>query len=93
MISIGKISSNPIYYVSQVAPGPEAYYSGSGEKPGTWVGRGCADLDLSGEVAADALGAVLSGKDPATGDWLVTARRHLLGAWADTTSPSPPPRG
>ena len=35
MISIGKISTNPIYYVSQVAPGPEAYYSGSGEKPGT----------------------------------------------------------
>jgi len=79
MISRGKISSNPIYYVSQVAPGPEAYYSGSGEKPGTWVGRGCADLDLSGEVTEEALGAVLGGKDPATGDWLVTGKAASPG--------------
>jgi len=79
MVSIGKISTNPIYYVSQVAPGPEAYYSGSGEKPGTWVGRGCEDLNLSGEVTEDALGAVLGGKDPVTGDWLVTGKAASPG--------------
>ncbi len=74
MISIGKISTNPIYYVSHVASGPEAYYPGSGEKPGTWVGRGCEDLDLSGEVTEDALGGVLNGKDPASGASLVTGK-------------------
>ncbi len=43
------------------------------------MGRGCADLKLSGEVAGDALGAVLGGKDPATGDWLLTGKAASVG--------------
>ncbi len=80
MISIGKLSTEAAdYYLNQVAPGPEAYYLGSGEKPGTWVGRGCADLNLSGEVTPDALAAVLGGADPAGGGSLVTGKAAADG--------------
>ncbi len=80
MISIGKLSTKSAdYYLDQVAPGPEAYYLGSGEKPGTWVGRGCPDLNLSGEVTKDTLAAVLGGADPASGSSLVTGKAAADG--------------
>src|ERR671911_1202401 len=58
------------YYLSKVAQGIEDYYSGKGEVPGVWIGRGAARLGLVGEVAGAELRAVLSGIDPATGQRL-----------------------
>jgi conjugative relaxase-like TrwC/TraI family protein len=58
------------YYLSKVAQGIEDYYSGKGEVPGVWLGRGAARLGLVGEVAGAELRAVLSGIDPATGQRL-----------------------
>ena len=52
------------YYLDTVARGFEEYYSGAGESPGLWMGAGCFDLGLSGEVAPDDLRAVLSGLSP-----------------------------
>jgi len=94
MISIGKLSTKSAdYYLDQVAPGPEAYYLGSGEMPDTWVGRGCSDLNLSGEVTTDALTAVLGGADPASGRSLVTGKAAADGRLGGLTSPSQLPRG
>ena len=53
------------YYLSTVAAGLEEYYTGSGEAPGTWIGRGGARLGLVGVVAPSDLSAVLSGSSPA----------------------------
>lgn len=50
-----------------VAGGAEEYYAGVGEAPGEWVGAGSAQLGLVGEVDAEALGAVLSSRDPGSG--------------------------
>src|SRR4029450_2856260 len=47
------------YYLSKGGGGIEDYYSGNGEVPGSWVGRGAARLGLSGEVAGGELRAVL----------------------------------
>jgi conjugative relaxase-like TrwC/TraI family protein len=44
------------------------YLTGApGEEPGVWVGRQAAGLGLAGEVTAEALQAVLEGRDPVTG--------------------------
>ncbi|HEU5152208.1 MAG TPA: relaxase domain-containing protein, partial [Iamia sp.] len=50
------------------------YYADDGEEPGRWLGAGAAAHDLVGEVAADDLAAVLSGRDPRTGQRLITAQ-------------------
>lgn len=65
--------------------GVTLYYADDGEEPGRWLGAGAARNGLSGEVAAAELGAVLSGRDPRTGERLITAqgsagRRPHLGA-------------
>src|ERR671911_314869 len=76
------------YYLSKVAQGIEDYYSGKGEVPGVWIGRGAARLGLVGEVAGAELRAVLGGIDPATGQRL--AGRASSGYRAGI-SPSRPP--
>ncbi len=71
MLNIGRLGAGrEAYYLEAVASGAEDYYVGAGEAPGTWLGAGCAALDLRSEVAAEALRAVLAGLDPATGQRL-----------------------
>ena len=71
MLTIAKLGvGQESYYLSKVAQGIEDYYSGKGEVPGVWIGRGAARLGLVGEVAGAELRAVLGGIDPATGQRL-----------------------
>lgn len=77
--------------------GPAGYYADRGEEPGRWYGRGAARLGLAGEVRFDDFETVLSGRDPATGIRLISARgsagrRPELGVgnetrWADDGEP------
>jgi Ti-type conjugative transfer relaxase TraA len=77
MLTIGKIGGtgggqwrSPEYYTEQVARGAEDYYSGHGEAPGTWAGRGAAELGLAGEVGDGELEAVFDRRHPLSGDQL-----------------------
>lgn len=73
MLSIGKVGgdSDPRYYIESVAKGQEDYYTGHGEAPGQWTGRGAHDRGLDGVVEEDAFIAALT--PPAT------SHRSLLG--------------
>jgi conjugative relaxase-like TrwC/TraI family protein len=56
VLSIGKVGSgkgDPSYYLDTVATGREDYYTGTGEGPGRWAGRGAAARGLSGRVEDD----------------------------------------
>ena len=65
MLSIGRlVSGAERYYLRTVAQGREEYYTGSGEAPGIWVGRGAARLGLEGVVEPGELSAVLAGMSP-----------------------------
>lgn len=65
MLSIGKLANGQQqYYERQVAEGKDDYYSGRGEAPGEWVGRGAAHLGLSGRVEAARFNALAAGVDP-----------------------------
>ncbi|HEX3239653.1 MAG TPA: MobF family relaxase [Solirubrobacterales bacterium] len=78
MVSIGKMGSGQEhYYLGKVAEGAEDYYSGKGEAEGYWLGDGAAELGLDGTVEPDQLVAMLTGRDPATGEPL--GLRHVAG--------------
>ncbi len=69
MLSIGKLGASNgqlDYYERQVAEGIEDYYSGKGEAPGEWIGRGGAAIGLaSGErVTADDFAWLMRGIHP-----------------------------
>lgn len=65
MLSIGKLGHGQAdYYLQVVGQGIEDYYTGKGEAPGRWLGTATRDLQLSGQVEADALRAVLNGNRP-----------------------------
>lgn len=65
MLSIGKLASGQAsYYERQVARGRDDYYSGRGEAPGEWAGRGGAALGLAGQVEASKFNALMAGLDP-----------------------------
>jgi conjugative relaxase-like TrwC/TraI family protein len=69
--------------------GPASYYADSGEGPGRWLGRAAELADLRGEVERDHFAAVLAGRDPHSGERLITAqgsagRRDHLGAGTPT---------
>jgi len=69
MLSIGKLGTGQErYYLEKVAEGAEDYYSGEGEVAGQWRGDGAEELGLSGEVGADQLTAMLTGRNPADGE-------------------------
>ncbi len=55
------------YQLSGVAQSLDAYYTGNGEAPGTWVGAGSEILGLTGEVEPDDLRAALAGIAPKSG--------------------------
>lgn len=69
------------YQLSGVAQSLDAYYSGTGETPGVWIGGGASKLGLGGEVVADDLRAVLAGLAPGNG-----------GLTPNGTTPVPHPR-
>lgn len=69
--------------------GPEEYYADRGEEPGRWLGRHAHGAGLTGVVERDDFASVLAGRDPRSGERLVTAqgsagRRPSLGAGAHT---------
>jgi conjugative relaxase-like TrwC/TraI family protein len=65
MLSIGKLGHGQAdYYLQAVGQGIEDYYTGKGEAPGRWLGTATSELQLSGQVEADALRAVLNGNRP-----------------------------
>jgi conjugative relaxase-like TrwC/TraI family protein len=68
MLSIGKLGiGQERYYLDKVAEGAEDYYSGEGEAEGQWLGDAAAELGLDGEVEAEQLTAMLTGRNPVTG--------------------------
>jgi hypothetical protein len=53
---------------------PSRYYADGGEEPGRWLGRGAEATGLGGEVDPEHFARVLAGRDPLTGERLITAR-------------------
>jgi conjugative relaxase-like TrwC/TraI family protein len=71
MLSIGKIGSGQeTYYLEKVAEGAEDYYSGRGETEGQWIGTAATEFALYGKVEPDQLTAMLTGRNPVTGESL-----------------------
>lgn len=69
MLSIGKLGAGQEgYYTAKVAEGAEDYYSGRGEAEGQWVGSAAAEFALYGQVEPDQLTAMLTGRNPVTGE-------------------------
>lgn len=71
------------------AGGPERYYADASEEPGRWLGRTAASLGLSGTVQRDDFASALAGRNPRTGERLITStgsagRRRTLGSGAHT---------
>jgi conjugative relaxase-like TrwC/TraI family protein len=69
--------------------GVEQYYADRGEEAGRWLGRTAESAGLIGAVAREDFASVLAGRDPHTGERLITAqgsagRRPTLGAGAHT---------
>ena len=88
MLRIAKLADAG-YLISQVALGIDDYYVGVGEAPGVWQGRLAADLGLAGVVEADALRALLLGRDPVTDAFLVTGGRRRTVTALDVTFSAP----
>jgi conjugative relaxase-like TrwC/TraI family protein len=90
LLSIGKIrAGQETYYSRQVAAGRDDYYSGKGEAPGEWAGRGAADLGLSGEVDSDDFRALMGATDPSDGAALTGTRGGSTVAAFDLTFSAP----
>lgn len=71
--------------------GPHRYYADSGEEPGRWLGKAADLAGLMGEVDRTDFAHVLAGRDPHTGQRLITAqgsagRRPKLGAGNQTAT-------
>ncbi|MGH3117847.1 MAG: MobF family relaxase, partial [Gaiellales bacterium] len=77
------------YLIAQVALGIDDYYMGPGEAPGVWHGRLAAELGLEGVVEADALRALLLGRDPATDALLLSGGRRRTVTAFDVTFSAP----
>ena len=58
--SVGRITAGTgyDYLTREVATSKHDYYTGAGETPGKWAGRGAALLGLAGEVDADDMAAL-----------------------------------
>jgi conjugative relaxase-like TrwC/TraI family protein len=71
MLSIGKLAAGQErYYEKQVAQGLDDYFTGRGESPGRWLGRGADQLDLRGAVENGQLSMLMQGRDPSSGQML-----------------------
>lgn len=88
MLSMAKLyAGHQQYYNDAVARGLDEYYSGAGELPGRWVGRGAEVLGLSGELDGEALDAILEGRDPRTGTRLTESTPKVIGYDATFCAP------
>ena len=77
MLNIGMLAPGAgEYYIGSVASSAEDYYTGHGESAGRWVGSLAEEMGLRGEVDRDDFRAVLAGRDPHTGEQLVTHRHQ-----------------
>jgi conjugative relaxase-like TrwC/TraI family protein len=82
MVGVTKIGRrNANYWINAVAEGGEDYYTKPGESPGEWMGELARELDLAGQVEADAYAAALAGRDPKSGVALVN--RPAPRTWVD----------
>jgi hypothetical protein len=54
--------------------GPERYYADGGEAPGRWLGRSARRMGVQGVVEREDFAAALAGRDPVTGQRLITAQ-------------------
>ena len=76
------------YVLRDIAGGIEDYYLGRGEAPGVWAGRLAEEFGLSGVVEAEALRALIDGRDPTLGTPLVRVdRKRKVRAFDVTLSP------
>jgi conjugative relaxase-like TrwC/TraI family protein len=90
VLSIAKLAPGQHdYYLDTVARGAEEYYAAEGEAPGRWTGRSVRRLGLAGEVTAEDLGAVLSGRAPNGGERLVAAQGRSRTPGFDCTFSAP----
>ena len=90
MLSIGTLSVGQTeYYERKVARGMEDYYSGEGEAPGRWTGRGARQLGLEGRVSAEQFAALQQGLDPSTGGLLAERTARSKVASVDLTFSAP----
>lgn len=67
MLSIGELGAGRAsadYYLARQAGCPSEYYTGSGERRGTWLGSGAASFGLSGEIDEEPLRRLLAGRHP-----------------------------
>ena len=81
--------TNAEYLLSSVALGIDEYYTGVGEAPGVWMGRWSPALGVEGLVEADALRALVDGKDPTTGTPLLVGLRERTVKAFDLTFSAP----
>jgi conjugative relaxase-like TrwC/TraI family protein len=78
MLSIGKLGrGQERYYLGKVAEGADDYYSGEAEAEGYWLGDSAEDLGLQGKVEPVQLVAMLTERNPSTGEPL--GLRHVEG--------------
>jgi conjugative relaxase-like TrwC/TraI family protein len=91
VLSIGKlVGGAEDYYLATVARGQEEYYTGAGEAPGYWLGKGAASLCPGGEVEAEVLRALLAGRLPGdTSPAKLTGDPHRRVAGFDLTFSAP----
>ncbi|HSS09608.1 MAG TPA: MobF family relaxase [Acidimicrobiales bacterium] len=76
------------YVLRDIAGGIEDYYLGRGEAPGVWAGRLPEHLGLSGVVEAEALRALIEGRDPTRGTALIRDdAKRTVRAFDVTLSP------
>ncbi|MDO9408998.1 MAG: MobF family relaxase [Patulibacter sp.] len=93
MLSVGKLAAGQErYYERTVAHGQDDYYSGQGEAPGRWIGRGAEQLGLDGQVRAEQLSGMAAGIDPSDPDLhraLRSSRSEVKVAGYDLTFSAP----
>jgi hypothetical protein len=92
MLTIGKLGSSPDqlgYYEQQVAQGLEDYFSGRGEAPGRWTGRGALLVRATGDVDRAAFMRAMAGCDPRTGEQLKPPHGRARVAAFDLTFSAP----
>ncbi|MDQ4130173.1 MAG: DUF2791 family P-loop domain-containing protein, partial [Actinomycetota bacterium] len=80
MLNIGKLRGDAAdYYLANLATSVEEYYTGKGEAPGRWLGRGAEALQLSGVVDPPVLRRVLNGRHSDSGEALLPHPRRVPG--------------
>jgi conjugative relaxase-like TrwC/TraI family protein len=92
VLTIGKLGASVdqlAYYEQQVAQGLEDYFSGRGEAPGRWIGRGCGGIGLRGQVDRPGFMRAVRGCDPRTGEGLRPPRSRTKLAAVDLTFSAP----